>query len=199
MFRFRLLLSAAALLPLAACGADQSTEPAQPQRVAFGEASRAALRPLASPDTRRARWSVDANGQAIHFGDEGEAPMLSLDCRLGEDPPQMRIIRHVRARPGQGALLPVIGNGMRSRFLVDARLVAGEWRWEGAVSAADPLLDVFMAPRDLTATLPGGGMLEIAGSRIPGEFVTWCRAGGQVMEAEEREQEAEAVEGEAGA
>jgi hypothetical protein len=32
------------------------------------------------------------------------------------------------------------------------------------------LLDVFTGPRELEATLPGGGTLLIAGSRIPGEF-----------------------------
>lgn len=174
-------------LLLSACQ-QQADEP-PPQRVAFGDASRALLKPLDSPDTSKARWEVDANGQSIHFGHASEAPLMTLDCRIDEKPPQMRIIRHVRARPGQGALFPVIGNGMRSRFLVDAKLESGEWLWEGTVTARDPMLDVFTGPRDLTATLPGGGMLEIAGSRIPGEFITWCRAGGAVMAAEAQEQQ----------
>ncbi len=175
-------------LVLSACqpSADESTPP--PQRVAFGDASRALLKPLNSPDTSAARWVVNESGQAIHFGNAGERPLLTLDCRLAADPPQLRIVRHVRARPGHGALLPVIGNGMRSRFLVDAALEDGEWRWEGTVRADDPMLEVFTGPRPLTATLPGCGMLEIAGSRIPGEFITWCRAGGAVMEAEAQEQ-----------
>lgn len=185
---------------LSACQQSPDETAPPPQRVAFGDASRALLKPLNSPDTSAARWVVNETGQAIHFGNEGAGPLLTLDCRLSEDPPQMRIVRHVRARPGQGALLPVIGNGMRSRFLVDAALEDGEWRWEGTVRADDPMLDVFTGPRALTATLPGGGMLEIAGSRIPGEFVTWCRAGGAVMEAEAEEQaEAEAEEPPAGA
>lgn len=169
-------------------------EPAQTQRIAFAEKNRTLLAPLASPDTSEARWSVDEGGQAIRFGNAGEAPLLTLDCRLGEEPPQMRVIRHVSARPGQAALFPVIGNGMRSRFLVDAKLADGKWSWEGTVPASDPMLDVFTGPRQLTATLPAGGMLEIAGSRIPGEFVTWCRAGGDVMEAEAEEQEEAGVQ-----
>jgi hypothetical protein len=179
-------LACLALL-LSAC--EQEADEPQAQRVAFGDASRALLTPLNSPDTSEARWLVDEGGQAISFGNEGERAMLTLDCRLSEDPAQMRIVRHVRARPGQGALLPVIGNGMISRFLVDAKLEGGEWRWEGTVRAADPMLDVFTGPRPLTATLPGGGLLEIGGSRVPGEFVTWCRAGGDVMQAEAEEQE----------
>ena len=69
----------------------------------------------------------------------------------------------------------------------------GEWRWEGLLAAGDPQLDVFTGPRELEATLPGGGTLLIEGSRIPGEFVNWCRAGGRVLRAEAAE-EAEAEE-----
>jgi hypothetical protein len=53
--------------------------------------------------------------------------------------------------------------------------------------ASDPQLDVFTGPGELQATLPGGGTLLIEGSRVPGEFVTWCRAGGRVRRAEEAE------------
>ena len=91
--------------------------------------------------------------------------------------------------PGQTALFPIYGNGVRSRFLADATLADEEWRWEARLPASSPQLDVFAGPRQLIATLPGKGMLEIEGSRIPGEFVEWCRAGGRVMMAEEREQE----------
>lgn len=135
--------------------------------------------PLESPDTSDASWRVDENGRAIRFGNEGEAPLMSLACLLSDAPPQMVIMRHAPAQPRQKALFPVIGNGMRSRFLVDAGLYEGEWRWEGTLPASDPQLDVFTGTRDMTATLPGGGMLEISGSRLPGEFVSWCRAGGQ--------------------
>jgi hypothetical protein len=137
---------------------------------------------MESPDTSAAFWSVDEDGQSIAFGNADEQPLMSLACELDNDPPQLTIIRHAAARPGLSALFPVIGNGMRSRFLVDARLSEGEWRWEGTLSANDPMLDVFTGTRDITATLPGRGMLAISGSRIPGEFVNWCRLGGQTMQ-----------------
>jgi len=89
------------------------------------------------------------------------------------------------------ALFPVLGNGMISRFQIDAVLHDGEWRWEGTLPAADPQLEVFTGPRELQATLPGGGSLVIEGSRIPGEFVEWCRAGGRVLRAAEAEEQAE--------
>ena len=106
---------------------------------------------------------------------------------MRKTPAQLRIVRHVAARPGEKALLPVIGNGTISRFKVDATLADGEWRWQGALPASDPSLDVFTGPRELEATLPGGGSLLIPGSRIPGEFVNWCRAGGRVQRVEAAE------------
>ncbi len=149
------------------------------QRIELTEAH-AVLPPVLqqSPDTSAATWTVANNGQAIHFGNPGAAPLLSLACRPSESPPELSVIRHAPALPGQGALFPVIGNGMRSRFLVDATLAEGEWRWEARLAADDPSLDVFTGPREMLATLPGAGTLEVGASRIPGEFVTWCRAGG---------------------
>ena len=110
--------------------------------------------------------------------------MLTLDCKLGDGPPQLDIIRHAPASPGLTAIFPIIGNGMRSRFMADATLNEGEWRWEASVPASDARLDVFTGTRQLLATLPGRGMLDIHGSRIPGEFINWCRAGGETVEVQ---------------
>lgn len=139
--------------------------------------------PLPSPDTNAASWSVDANGRTLHFGNEAQRSFLSLDCLIGDGPAQLAIIRHASALPGQEALFPIYGNGMRSRFLADAVLRDEEWRWEAVLAAGDGQLDVFLGPRPLIATLPGKGSLKIAGSRIPGEFVEWCREGGRVTAA----------------
>ncbi len=174
-----LLLALPLALPLVLAACDRAPPPVQ--RVDLAEAEAAMPRVMEqSPDTSQAFWQVADNGQAVHFGNAGAPPLLSLVCRPTENPPELSVIRHLSALPGQGALFPVIGNGMRSRFLVDATLADGEWRWEAQLMAADPSLDVFTGPREMTATLPGGGMLEIGGSRIPGEFITWCRAGGVV-------------------
>jgi len=162
--------------------------PAEAQRISLEAARQVPSRPLVSPDTSAALWTVSADGQAIHFGAAAEPPFLTLACRLREQPAQVEIMRHVRARPGEQALFPVLGNGMISRFKLDAALVSGEWRWQGALPASDPQLDVFTGRREIEATLPGGGTLLIGGSRVPGEFVTWCRAGGAVQRAEAAEQ-----------
>lgn len=168
---------------LAACGRAEEA-PVQAERISLDEARNRPAEPAASPDTEEASWRVAGNGQAIHFGNAGEPPLLSLACDLREQPIRLRIIRHASARPGLKALLPVIGNGTISRFKVDATLNEGEWRWEGAVPSNDPALDVFTGRRELEATLPGAGSLLIEGSRIPGEFVTWCRAGGRNAQVE---------------
>ena len=183
---------AATMLALAAC--DRAEAPVDPQRVSLEEARGGVREPLASPDTENARWTVAPNGQAVAFGNPGEGPFLSLACRVKDDPPTMRVIRHVEARPGEKALFPVLGNGTISRFKADAALEDDEWRWQAVVPADDPSLEVFTGAREIEATLPGAGSLIIAGSRVPGEFIAWCPRGGAVSEAvtEERAAEAEA-------
>ena len=171
------------LLFLAAC--DRGETPVQAQRISLDDARARQAEPLASPDTEDAAWTVRSNGQAIDFGKAGGSPLLSLECRLRQE--RIAVVRHAPARPGQEALFPVIGNGLVSRFKVDATLADREWRWEGALPAADPQLDVFVGQAELQATLPGGGTLLIEGSRIPGEFVNWCRAGGRVLRTEKAE------------
>lgn len=174
------------LLFLTACG-EGDDAPVQAQRIALDEARTKVAEPMASPDTTGAGWTVTQNDQAIAFGRAGAEPWLTLACDLREAPATLTIVRHVEALPGQKALFPVLGNGTVSRFKVDAALDQGEWRWEGTLPASDPQFDVFTGPLELEATLPGGGTLLIAGSRIPGEFVNWCRAGGRVLRAEEAE------------
>ena len=175
-----------AMLFLTSCG-EGGDAPVQAQRISLEDARAQVAEPLLSPDTDGAAWTVGADQRAIAFGRLGAAPFLTLACNLRAAPATLTIVRHVRTRPGQKALFPVIGNGKISRFKVDAALADGEWRWQGALPASDPQLDVFTGPGELQATLPGGGMLMIAGSRVPGEFVTWCRAGGRVRRAEEAE------------
>lgn len=178
LLSFLPLLAAPAMLT--AC--DRAT-PAPVQRVDMATQQRSLPQVMEqSPDTSAGFWSVAESGHAIRFGNEGEPPLLTLDCKLGADEPQLDIIRHAPASPGLTAIFPIIGNGVRSRFMADAVLAEDEWRWEASVAAEDSRLDVFTGTRQVLATLPGRGMLDIHGSRIPGEFITWCRAGGQLRE-----------------
>lgn len=175
------LFALPALLALAACSQQASTSQpaAEPTRMALSEVRVHEGTATPSPDTSAARWQVAADGQGIDFGNVGEAPWLSLECALDAAPVELVIVRHAQTYPGQSALFPFVGNGMISRFLADAALHKGEWRWEARLPADDPMTEVFEGTRDLDATLPGHGMLEIRGSRMPGEFLDWCRSGGQ--------------------
>ena len=176
----RHVLIVAALLAVTAC--DRAEAPIDGQRISLEAVRGEARQPLPSPNTENARWTVAPNGQAVAFGNAGKRPFLSLACRVKDDPPTIRVIRHVEARPGEKALFPVIGNGTTSRFKADAALDDGEWRWQASLPADDALLEVFTGPREIEATLPGAGTLKIGGSRIPGEFITWCRRGGAASE-----------------
>ena len=117
--------------------------------------------------------------ETIDFAKPSEKPLVSLTCSVKAGEPQVTVIRHAPARPGEKALFPVIGNRIISRFKVDAALADNEWRWQGTLPADDPLLEVFEGPGSLEATLPGGGTVKIAGSALPGQFLTWCRTGGK--------------------
>ena len=167
------------LLSLAACGGEADSGNEDVQRVSLEDMQPRQAEADPSPDTSAASWRVAPDGQAIMFGNAGEPPLLTLACEVDADPPALLVIRHARALPGQKALFPVMGNGSTSRFLVDAVLANNEWHWQARLPADDPQLEVFAGPRDIEATLPGRGMLEIAGSRYPGEFIEWCKVGGR--------------------
>jgi hypothetical protein len=154
------------------------------QRISLSEVPSGGEEPLPSPDTKDSSWAVSQTGQAINFGNPAAKPFLSLACSVKTGQPQMTIIRHAPARPGEKALFPVIGGGIISRFKVDAALADNEWRWQGTLPADDPLLEVFEGAHDLEATLPGGGTVKVKASAIPGQFVTWCRAGGKAPAVE---------------
>jgi hypothetical protein len=178
----RPIVIALTIASLAACHGEQA--PVQGQRIALDQVPSQGEQPLPSPNTEGARWTPSADGQAIDFGRPGDRPFLSLQCDIKAEPPRLTIVRHAPSRPGEKALFPVMSNTTIARFKVDAALRDGEWRWEGALPASDPQLDVFTGPLEIEATLPGGGTLTIAGSRIPGEFVNWCRAGGNAAPPE---------------
>ncbi len=172
-----LILASAGALLLTACQREQA--PVEGQRIALDQVPAQGEQPLPSPDTSGAGWAVSVTGQAIDFGRPGEKPFVSLLCSVKAGQPQVTLVRHAPARPGEKALFPVIGNRIISRFKVDAALADGEWRWQGALPADDPLLEVFEGPGALEATLPGGGTVKIAGSTVPGQFLIWCRTGGK--------------------
>jgi hypothetical protein len=169
-----IVATALLLTCLSACHRAEQ-EPVQAQRIAFDKVPLQGEQPLPSPDTKYASWVLSANGLALDFGNPGARPFVSLACNANASGAQVTVIRHAPARAGEKALFPVIGNGKISRFAVDAVNVDGEWRWQGALPADDPQLEVFAGSHALEATLPGGGTVKIEGSDAPGQFVADCR------------------------
>ncbi len=171
-------IASLALLTLAACSQQPTTSQ---QRITISEAGERHEQPMPSPDTARGTWTVNETGKAIRFGNPGAKPWLTLDCRLAPGkPPEFAVIRHASAFPGQTALFAVMGNGFVSRLPAAALLRDGEWRWEASLPARDPAWNLFIGNGDMRATLPGKGAIAIPPNAIPGEFVSWCRAGGRV-------------------
>ena len=177
---------------LAACHRGEKA-PVQGQRISLSDVPSGGEEPLPSPDTKDASWAVSQTGQAINFGNPEGRPFLSLACIVKGGLPQITIIRHAPARPGEKALFPVIGGGVISRFKVEAALADNEWRWQGTLPADDPLLEVFEGAHELEATLPGGGTVNVKASSVPGQFLTWCRAGGKAPAVEGDAKKPEAV------
>ena len=174
-------IALALTVALAACGRQPRV-----QRVDLDDVPNATdLTLTTSPDTTGAKWTITPDGKGIDFGKVVTKPFLSLTCAISEDksPPQLTIIRHAQSQPGAKALFAVLGNGIVSRLKLDAALGRDGWRWEGHYPASSPELDVFTGTRDIQATLPGGGMLQIAGSNLPRDFVNWCRNNGKGLSA----------------
>jgi hypothetical protein len=133
--------------------------------------------PLPSPDTTNALWSPSASNQdRIVYGVPGEPVLLALEClRAGNTPPAIRITRHAHADKGAGALLALIGNGAIGRIEVDATPNGKRSIWQGEAPANHPGWEPLNGPRELTATVPGAGLVAINPSDLPMQFLEACR------------------------
>lgn len=140
------------------------------------EAPAYASEPLPSPDTQGGLWATSPKSpQRIVYGIPGEPALMALTCLAGDGLPRVQITRMSPADEGAGALLALIGNGHIGRMEVDAIEVAGRSVWQGTTLAADPALEPLAGPRQLTATIPGAGMVTLNPSPLPMAFLEDCR------------------------
>lgn len=136
--------------------------------------------PLPSPDTTRAIWapSAPANGGALRlvYGVPGQPVLLAIEC-LDPATPQarLRITRHAPADDGAGALLALIGNGAIGRFDVDATAAGGRTLWQGEAPVAHPGWEALNGVREVTATVPGAGLVRLNASPLPMQLISVCR------------------------
>jgi len=139
--------------------------------------------PLPSPDTDGAMWALSQRTEGrLIFGVPGEPAVLALDCNTSAAP-SIRITRTSPADKGASALLALVGNGHIGRIKVDATRVNSESFWVGDASALDEVWEPLAGPRELTATVPGAGMVSIGPSPMPGLMIEACRGGSLLDEA----------------
>lgn len=136
--------------------------------------------PLPSPDTHGAKWALSTRSdRRIIYGVPGEPALLALEClEVSEtSEPELAIIRFSPADEGAGALLAFVGNGHIGRIKVDASELGEKTVWQGQLSATDSSWEPLVGPRELTATVPGAGMVALNPSSIPGLLIAACRLG----------------------
>lgn len=144
-------------------------------RVTLDKARSYASEPLPSPDTEGALWAESDRPGRILYGKPGEAPLMALACEDGgEAGKRIHITRFAAADPEAKAVLALIGNGHVSRFHVDATWNGRAWLWEGYVAADDPDLEVLTGPRQVEATVPGAGSLDLNSSERPRHLIETC-------------------------
>lgn len=165
----------AAALALAACNhapapdAQASGAPLDAVRVDMPSPAAA---PSPHPSDEVPAWRALADGGA-GFGYAGERPLLSLACRSG----LVVVTRNVAAPVGAQAMFALIGGGKILRLPVDAvgdPAGGGGYVWRGHLAPDDPASEVFMGGK-LTATLPGGGEIEVSGSPLEHGVIGQCR------------------------
>ncbi|MFL0356016.1 hypothetical protein ACI5KX_06005 [Erythrobacter sp. GH1-10] len=136
-----------------------------------------ASEPLPSPDTEGAIWAPSAEENRIIYGVPGQPPLLALACIEREGRSEaLRITRLAPADEGASALLALIGNGAIGRIEVEATEIGSRTVWQGEIDAADTRWEPLNGPRQVTATVPGAGMVTINPSRLPEELLSECRA-----------------------
>lgn len=145
---------------------------------------RAPSTPMASPDTTKALWTpaeqqpgTQQNTRLI-YGAPGEPVLLALECVRTDQTAAatIRISRHAPADKGASALLALIGNGAIGRLEVDATLQGKRQVWQGEAPADNQGWEPLGGPCEITATVPGAGLVRLNPSPLPMQFLMQCRS-----------------------
>lgn len=137
--------------------------------------------PLPSPETEGAVWTFSTLNEArLIYGIPGQPALMSLECLDDSNLPQLQITRISPADEGAGAMLALVGNGHIGRMEVDAVETGGRIVWQGNVAASDTAWEPLAGPRQLTATVPGAGMVTLNPSPLPGRMIEACRFGEEI-------------------
>ena len=135
--------------------------------------------PQPSPETEGASWAVSPqNAARLIYGIPGDPALFALECLEAQDEfSTIQVTRLSPADDGAGALLALVGNGHMGRIAVDATEVGGRNVWRGQALASDLVWEPLAGPRQLTATVPGAGMVTLNPSALPSQLIETCRTG----------------------
>ncbi len=170
----RIAIPLITLLAIAACKPPPSDE-ATTGRMFTGEPD-APPPPLDSPDSEGALWSASETQGRIIYGQAGKAPLMALQCVGDDADARLQIERLSPADEGAGAFLAIVGNSHVARIPVDATKVEGGFIWRGNIEPDAPDLAALTGPREVTATLPGAGMVTLTPSERLKQAISDCRA-----------------------
>lgn len=170
----KLALPLLALLALAACKPPPSDE-ATTGRIFTGEPD-APPKPLTSPDSEGAIWTMSEERGRIIYGQVGAAPLMAMRCLGGAQDARLQMTRLSPADENGQAFFALVGNSHTLRFAVDAAEVPGGYVWQGVIAADDPDIATLTGPGEVTATLPGAGMVTLYPSAVMKQLVADCRA-----------------------
>jgi len=132
--------------------------------------------PITSPETEGALWAESAQPMRLVYGLPGEPVLLALECiDAGQPGARLKITRHAPADEGAGALLALIGNGHIGRLPVDATEAGARMVWEGETPAIHRGWNALDGAREVTATVPGAGLVRLNPSSLPGQLIEACR------------------------
>jgi len=101
---------------------------------------------------------------------------MALECVGEGGGTHIQIERLSPADEGAGAFFAIVGNSHIARIPVDATEVDGGFIWRGTIPANDPDLAALTGPREVTATLPGAGMVTLYPSERLKRVISECRA-----------------------
>lgn len=137
-----------------------------------------ASEPLASPDVEGAIWAGSVTPGRVVYGVPGNPALMSMQCIEDSDDPDKSTVLITRISPadeGAGALMALIGNGDIGRVEMDATETEQGIIWQGEFAAKDTRLNALSGPREVTATLPGAGMVTLNPSQVPMRLLAECR------------------------
>ncbi len=129
--------------------------------------------PLPSPESDGAVWAQSNAAGRIIYGIPGKSALMALECL---DDQRLRVTRLSPADEGAGVMLALVGNGAIGRIPLDAAAHGTRFVWQGEAALDAFELEPFAGPRQITATVPGAGMITLNPSPVPLQFLEACRA-----------------------